>query len=224
MEEFMRIHAEARNEVGKKMARKLRREGKIPAIIYGDRKDTLPITLSLNDVRAILKSEKGENAILKIHRDDIEVDAMLKEAQYDYLSDTVIHADFLRIDLNKSVYVNIPLVAKGVPIGVKLEDGIFDFITREVKIKCLPTNIPREFELDVSGLHAGHSLKASDLAIEEGIQLVSDPHTVICAVTSKSKAEVEVEKAAVEEVVEETGEKPEDKAKPETKEKEDEKK
>lgn len=220
MEDFMKVKAESRKEVGKKVAKKLRKEGKIPAIIYGEKKDTIPITLSLNDVKDILKAEKGENTILKIHRDDIEVDAMLKEVQYDYLSDSVIHVDFLRIDLDKAVNVNIPVVAEGTPIGVRVEDGIFDFVTREVKIRCLPAKIPKEFMLDVSELHAGHSIKAEDLVIEEDIQLVSDSQTVICAVTVKSRAEEVEEEAAEEEeaAAEEAAETPDEKAKPEPKE------
>ena len=218
MEDFMRIKAESRNEVGKKISKKLRREGKIPAIIYGGKKETIPISLLLHDVKDVLKSEKGENTLLKIQRDDIEVDAMLKETQYDYLSNNIIHVDFIRIDRGQMVTVSVPVTVKGEAIGVKLEDGIFDFITREVRIKCLATKIPTEFALDVSGLHSGHSIKAEDLGLEEGIQLVSDPHTVICAVTSKSKAEVAAEEEEGVEVEAEAEETAENKPKPEAEE------
>jgi large subunit ribosomal protein L25 len=193
MENLLRVKAESRKEVGKKFARRLRREGKIPAIIYGEKKESIPITLLLNDVKNILKSEKGENTILRFQRDDIEVDAMLKETQYDYLSDNIIHADFIRIDLDKAVTVSVPVATKGEAIGVRVEDGIFDFMTREVKVKCLAANIPKEFEVDIDELHSGSSIKAEDLDIPEGIQLLSDPNTVICAVNAKGKAEEEVE-------------------------------
>jgi len=220
MENLLRVKAESRKEVGKKFARRLRKEGKVPAIIYGGKKESIPITLSLNDVKTILKSEKGENTILRFQRDDIEVDAMLKETQYDYLSDNIIHADFIRIDLDKAVSVSVPVATKGEAIGVKVEDGIFDFMTREVKVKCLAANIPKEFEVDISGLHTGHSIKIEDLDIAAGIQLLSDPHTVICAVNAKGKAEeVEVEVEAEEEeaaAVEKDGaETPEEKPKAE---------
>jgi len=219
MEDLFRVKAESRKEVGKKFARRLRKEGKIPAIIYGEHKETIPISLLLNDVKAILKSEKGENTILRFQRDDIEVDAMLKEIQYDYLSDNIIHADFIRIDLDKAVSVNVPVAIKGQAIGVKTEDGIFDFVTREVKVKCLAAKIPNAFEVDISELHIGNSIKAEDLVIEENIELISDPQTVICAVTAKGRPEeVEVEAEAEEEeaaaVETEAGETPEDKPKP----------
>jgi large subunit ribosomal protein L25 len=191
MEDLMSIKADSRKDVGKKIARQLRKQGKVPAIIYGEHKESIPISIPLVDLKAILKSEKGENTVLKIHRDEIEVDAMLKEVQYDYLSDQIIHADFLRIDLQKPVITRVPISIQGQPIGVKLEDGIFDFITREIQVKCLATKIPKELKIEVSGLHAGNSIKAEDLELEEGVKLISDPHRVICAVTSKIKTGAE---------------------------------
>ena len=187
MENVMNINAQSREGVGKKLAKQLRRQGKIPAIIYGERKESIPISIEVADVKAILKSEKGENTVLKIHRDNMEVDVMLKEIQYDYLSDHIIHADFLRLDLAKPVTAWIPIVIKGEAIGVKLEDGAFEFITRDVQVKCLATNIPKEIVVEVSHLHAGNSIKAGNLELEEGIQLVSDPNRVICAVASRAK-------------------------------------
>ena len=195
MEDLMMIKAESRKTVGKKIARQIRAQGKVPAIIYGEHKESIPISISLGDIRSILKSEKGENTVLKIQRDDVEVNAMLKEVQYDYLSDQIIHADFLRINLDKPVLTRVPVMVTGQPIGVKLEDGIFDFITREIRVKCLATNIPKELVLDVSNLHAGHSIKAEDLELGEGVKLLSDPQRVICAVTSKSKTAAEAVEA-----------------------------
>lgn len=189
MENYITIKAESRQTVGKKIAKKLRRENKIPAIIYGDHKESIPISLLVNDVKLILKTEKGENAVLKIQRDDIEVDAMLKEIQWDYLSDNIIHADFIRLDLEKAVYVSIPVHPTGEAIGVRVEDGIFDFVTREIKIKCLPFKIPTEYIVDVSDMHIGNSLKAESLELGDGVQLISDPHTVICSVAAKGKVE-----------------------------------
>jgi large subunit ribosomal protein L25 len=208
MENVMSIKAESREGVGKRVAKQLRRQGKIPAIIYGESKESIPISIELVDVKTILKAEKGENTVLKIHRDNIEVDAMLKEIQYDYLSDHIIHADFLRLDLDKPITAWIPIVVKGEPIGVRLEDGIFDFITRNIQVKCLPTKIPKEIIVDISDLHSGHSIKAEDLEVREDIQLLSDLQRVICAVTSKVKAEVEEVAEVEEEAAEAPAEEP----------------
>lgn len=214
MENVITLKADPRNDVGKKIARQLRKQGRIPAIIYGEKKESLPISLLLSDVRAIMKSESGENTVLRIHRENVQVDAMLKEVQYDYLSDNIIHVDLLRIDLQKAVNVSVPVKVFGDPVGVKVEDGIFDFMTREIKIRCLPTQIPKEFKIDISGLHTGDSIRAEDLEVAEGIKILSDPHTVICAVTSKAAVEEVIEEeaeAAAEE--EEKPEEPEDKDK-----------
>ena len=219
MQNVMTINAETRDNVGKQVTKKLRREGKIPAIIYGGNKESIPITLIVEDVKGILKSEKGENTVLRIHRGDINVDAMLHDIQYDCLTDSIIHVDLLRIDIEKPVTVSVPITIMGQAYGVRVEDGIFDFMTREMKIKCLVTQIPNDFELDVTDLHIGQSVKVEDIDIPEGLQLLSDPQTVICAVSTKAKVEEVVEEveeeeeaeAAEGEAEEETGDKKDEK-------------
>jgi large subunit ribosomal protein L25 len=196
MKGIMKINAKTREEVGKKIAKKIRKEGEIPAIIYGGGIESIPITIKLDDIKEILKSEKGENTILKIIRDKKIIDAMLKDIQYDYLSDNIIHADFFRIDMEKLIEVEIPVVIKGEAIGVKVEEGIFDFVTRELRVRSLPADIPKEIEVDVSDLHIGHSIK-----VGEGIALFSDPDTVICSVSTKVVEKEEVVEEEVEEVV-----------------------
>ncbi len=217
MENVVTLNAESRQEVGKKIAKKLRKEGRIPAIIYGEHKESIPISLSVADIKAILKSDTGGNTVLRIHRDDIKVDAMLKEIQYDYLSDHIIHVDLIRIDLTKPVNISVPVTIQGDPIGVKVEGGIFDFMTRELKVRCLPTQIPNEFVLDVSHLETGDSIKVEDMEIAESIKVMSDLHTVICAVAVRGAAEEEEAEEAEEgeegvegEEGEEAAEKPEE--------------
>jgi large subunit ribosomal protein L25 len=183
MENFVTIKAESRNEVGKKIAKKLRREGKIPAIIYGEKKDSIPISLDLSDIKMIKNSEAGKNSIIKFQRDDIEVNAMLKEIQYNPVSDEILHADFLRISLNKPVIVNVPVAVIGEAIGVKVEGGVLDFMTREIRLKCLPTQIPKEIELDVSELHSGRTLKVKDIIFDDEVKVLSDFNSVICGVS-----------------------------------------
>lgn len=211
MENVITLKAETRSETGKKIAKKLRKEGRIPAIYYGEGEESIPISLAVNDIKAILKSGSGENTVLRIHREAAQMDAMLKEVQYDYLSDNIIHADLIHIDLNKPVIVNIPMVITGEPVGVKVDGGFFEFVTREVKIKCLPTKIPKEFVIEVSDLHIGHSIKASDIKIDEEMKLMTDPHVVICAVASRISEEGHKE-AAAEAGAAEAGAKPEEAA------------
>ena len=188
--EVMEIQAETRVGTGKRICKGLRREGKIPAIIYGGEGDSLPIAVNTAEVRKVLRSESGENSILRIlYGKSQKVDAMLKDIQYDFLSTNLIHVDFLRIDLNKQVEVDVAVVLEGEPIGIKLEDGLLDFITREVRVRCLPTHIPHDIRVDISGLHTGNSVKVENLPAIEGVTYITASHIAICAVTNKGAEE-----------------------------------
>lgn len=193
MQDIIAIKAEPREKVGKGIAKKLRQSGRVPAIIYGGKMESIPIAISEDDLKSILKSDKGINSLLRIQRESITVDAMLKEIQYNYLQDTPIHVDFIRIDLGKPVVVSVPITIVGEAIGIKEEDGIFDFVTRALELRCLPDLIPREITVDVSELHAGSSIKVEDLQFSEDVQMLADPRSVICAVTAKTAEEEVVE-------------------------------
>jgi large subunit ribosomal protein L25 len=123
---------------------------------------------------------------------------MIKTIQYDYLSDHIIHVDFIRIDLQKMVEVEVPVVLFGEAVGVKTEDGLLEFINRNVHVRCLPTQIPKEIRIDVSGLHIGQSIKVETLPKTDAYQVISPANTVICAVAAKAKEEVAEVAAAVE--------------------------
>jgi len=198
MEEVITIKAETRQEVGKKISKKLRKEGQIPAIIYGKgQKEAMPISLPMDEIKRIMKSEKRENTALRIEKGDLKVDAMIHDIQYDCITDRIIHVDLLRIDLEKPVNVNVPIVITGEPVGVKIEGGILDFTTREIRVRCLVTRIPRQIVVDVSGLHTGDTIKVESLAIDEDVKLISEPHTVICSVSTRGKAGEEEAEGAV---------------------------
>jgi ribosomal protein bL25 (Ctc-form) len=153
MENQIIINAELREEISKKACKSLRAQGKIPAIVYGITSESIPIAVELSAIKNIMKSEKKENTILQIMQSNkVKSDAMIKEIQYDYLSDHIIHVDFIRIDLKKLVEVEIPVALFGEAIGVKTEDGLLEFISRNVHVRCLPTQIPKEIRVDVSFL------------------------------------------------------------------------
>jgi large subunit ribosomal protein L25 len=191
MQNIITINAELRTEISKRASKGLRAAGKIPAVIYGITADSVPIAVTLSDVKGILKSENKDNSLLRITQGDkTKFDAMIKEIQFDYLSDRIIHVDFIRIDLNKPVEVEVPVVLEGEPIGVKTEDGLLEFIHREIMVRSLPTSIPREIRIDVSGLHLNQSIKVENLAKSESFQFISPANTVICAVAVKAKEEV----------------------------------
>jgi large subunit ribosomal protein L25 len=193
MENIISFNAENRTETGKKIAKQLRNAGKIPAIIYGGNKESIAIAINVSDIKDLMKTEKKGNNVLRFHRGDVTVDAMLKELQWDYLSDNIIHADFVRVNLEETIDVSIPVKLLGTPVGVKVEDGILDFVTREVEIRCLPADIPSKVEVNVEDLHAGDSIKVSDLNLGEKISFLSSEDGVICTVTGKVGSEEDEE-------------------------------
>ncbi len=198
MEAIINIEAEKRSGKGKQDAKRLRKSGLVPAVVYGGKDQVVNLAIDVNTIRRIIRSEHGENSILRLKYDKTSTDAMVKEIQLDYLSENIVHVDLIRIDLKKTIDVSVPIVLAGEPVGVKLEDGILEFLTREIEVRCLPGLIPREINLDISGLHAGQSIKLENLELPEGVKPVTTPQTVICMVAAKAREEA----AAVEEAPE----------------------
>jgi len=193
------IKAEKRDIFGKNAARRLRKDGKVPAVLYGEGTASVPLTLVKKDVFAILKSETGENTIFKVAFDDRLQDVMFKELQVEPSSDRLVHADLIQISMDKAIRVEVPFLLQGDPVGVKTEGGFVDFMTREVEIECLPKDIPENIKVDIGGLHLHQSLKVADVAAPEGVKFVTDPTTVVVVISLPHKEE-EVAKP-VEEVV-----------------------
>jgi len=194
MENVKTIEIFNREERGKQAAKRLRRQGRIPAVVYGGTEDAVAVAVSRDELKAVLKSEMGANSILRYEAAGKAVDMMVKEVQYDYLGDVIVHADFIRTVDGKMVDVWVPVKVSGEPVGVKQQDGIFDFMTRKVHVRCLPHNIPVSIQLDVTPLRAGETIHVSDLPVDrEKIEFISDSHTVICMVQGKAGSEEEAE-------------------------------
>jgi large subunit ribosomal protein L25 len=172
----------------------------MPAVIYGEGTVNVPLSLIKKDIITILKSESGENTIFKVTFDSQTQDAMIKELQVDPSSDELIHADLIRISMDKAVRVAVPFLLQGEPVGVKTEGGFVDFMTREVEIECLPRDIPEHIKVDISELHLHQSLKVGDVAAPEGVKFISDPGAVVALISVPHKEE-EVVKPVEEEAV-----------------------
>lgn len=223
------VKAAKRDAFGKNASRRLRKQGLIPAVLYGERIATVPLVLAKKDVILILKSDTGENTIFKVAFDSKSQDAMFKDIQIDSTSDELVHADLIQISMDKAIRVNVPVLLQGDPVGVKTEGGFVDFMTREIEVECLPKDIPESIKVDISPLHLQQSLKVGDIAAPEGVRLISDPSSVVVLISVPHKEE-EVAKPAEEGVVaaeptepevikKERAEKPEEEEKPEKKEK-----
>jgi len=183
------IKAERRDVFGKNAARRLRKDGRLPAVLYGEGAASVPLTLVKKDVFAVLKSETGENTIFKVAFDERLQDAMFKGLQVEPSTDQLVHADLIRISMDKAIRVAVPFLLQGEPVGVKTEGGFVDFMTREVEIECLPKDIPENIKVDISALHLHQSLKIAEVAAPAGVKFVTDPATVIAVIGVPHKEE-----------------------------------
>jgi len=193
------IKADKRTELGKNAAGRLRRQGLVPAILYGESMTNVPLTLKKKDIIEILKSETGENTIFKVTFDSEERDVMIKEVQINPITDELTHVDLIQISMDKPVRVSVPIELTGEPVGVKVEGGIADFLLRELEIECLPRQIPEAVKIDVSNLHLHQSFKVQNLQLPAGIKVLTEPQTAIVVISSVAE---EVAPATTEEVVE----------------------
>jgi large subunit ribosomal protein L25 len=195
------VKADRRDSFGKNASRRIRRNGMIPAILYGKNEANVPLAVKKKDIFEILKSETGENTVFKLSFDTETRNTMIKELQSDPVTDEVLHADLIQIAMDKAIRVSVPVVPVGEAVGVKQEGGFVDFITREVEIECLPEDIPENIEIDISKLHLNQSFKVGDLVMPEGVALHTDPSTILILIEAPTKEEEIVVEEEEEEVI-----------------------
>ncbi len=194
------VEAKPRDDRGKNAARRLRRQGQVPAVLYGGDGKSLTLAVNAKQLAAILRSQSGHNTIFKVKLPTGDQSAMLKDWQVDPLLGSLLHVDLLRVAMDVRMRVMVPVHTFGEPQGVKLQGGIFEMVTREVEIECLPSDIPGEIRVDISELMIGRQLRAGDLPLEAAkIKLVSDPNRVVAHVVAlRAEEEKPAEAAAAE--------------------------
>jgi large subunit ribosomal protein L25 len=187
------LSVERRTSKGKNEARRTRVGGKIPAIVYGAGKATVPISIDRKALSDAFRGGAGENAIflLKLAGSDQSRHAMIKDFQKDPLTRKALHIDFLRVMMDTKIRVNVSIEIVGIARGVKTDGGILDTVTREVEIECLPGSIPAHLPLDVSDLGIGDALRIKDLKSVEGVEIVDDGEKVLVHVTHPTAEKVE---------------------------------
>src|SRR5713226_8317098 len=194
MAEKIVVAGAPRAERGKNEARRLRQTGKVPAVLYGGKGG--PITLSVNakQVGAILRSESGHNTLFQVDLGGKAEPAILKDWLVDPITGKLLHVDLMRVKMDVRMKVKVPVHTFGEPAGVKVQGGVFEVVTREVEIECLPTDIPTEFRMDVSELMLGKQLRVSDLTVDTTkVKMLTEPERVIAHVVA---LKVEEEKPA----------------------------
>jgi large subunit ribosomal protein L25 len=179
------LEAEPREAGTKNQARRVRREGRIPAVVYGASKESLSVSVDPRHVLRILRSDSGHNTIFDLSLNGGErTKAMIVDWQYEPIKGHLLHIDLKRIAMDKALRVSVPVVLQGVPVGVKSEGGILEEMLREVEIECLPGDIPSHIDVDVSELTFGKVLRVSDLPHNEKLKFLSDANQPVAHVTS----------------------------------------
>lgn len=183
------VKTEKRQGLGTNASRRLRAQGFVPAVLYGESMESTPLVLNKKDIVQIMRLETGENTIFKVAVDADAYDAMIKDLQVDPATDELLHVDLIRISMDKPIRVAVPVVHRGEPVGVKTEGGFVDFVTREIEIECLPRDIPESLEIDISELHINQTFKVQGMAIPAGVKVFTDPNTVLVLISMPHKEE-----------------------------------
>ena len=172
-----------RESLGKQANKKYRKDGFVPAVIYGKNKENLNILIDPIKLKKLLKNEAGENTIIemKLDQSDLKKNVLLKDAHLDTLTSDPLHLDFYEITDGVDVKVSSPLLFEGKPEGVK-NGGVIQTLSNEIKIKCLPTNIPNVIEINISDLNIGDTLRVKDIKPMDGIEILSNPESTIISI------------------------------------------
>ncbi len=206
--EISELKASYRKDIGKGFARRLRKDGFVPAVVYGSK--TEPVLLSVNsaELMKILKG-KEENVFINLHVDNgkkIEKFTLIKELQIEPVSGKFLHIDFFEIDKKQAITLDIPIHFTGVAPGVET-GGDLHHVKRDIKVSCLFAVLPEFVEVDVSGLNIGDSIKVHDIKLPEGITVLDPEDTIIASVTAP-KVTVKVEQVEEQEQVTEEPQEP----------------
>jgi large subunit ribosomal protein L25 len=178
------LEAVKRDGRGKNEANRLRAGGKIPAVFYGPGKDGkapqgIAVSVDPKAVLRILHSDTGANTLINLKLDGLETRVMVREYQLDPITHHLLHADFYQLAMDKAIVVTVPIVVKGESKGVKQQGGLLDFVTRDIEVECLPTNIPENITVDVTELMLHESIRVRDLAVDPKWKAVSDGETML---------------------------------------------
>jgi large subunit ribosomal protein L25 len=194
------LEGQPREAGTKNDAKRVRRDGKIPAVVYGAGKDSLSISVDPRVVTRILNSETGHNTIFDLAMGGEKTKAMIVDWQYEPIKGKLLHIDLKRIALDKVLKVSVPIFLVGEAAGVKQEGGIMEQMLREVEIECLPADIPSHIDADVSHLTFGKVLRVADLPHTEKLKFLTDANQPVAHVTSVKEEVVATPEAVAAEV------------------------
>lgn len=184
------IVAKPREQRGKNEARRLRAAGMIPAVIYGNKSESIAVSVDPKQILAVFKSEQGENTLFKVKLGEggEPVQAMLKDFLLEPIKHTLLHVDMVRIASDRALHLDIPVVLEGSPAGVK-EGGLLEQALREMKVECLPADIPDRIHVDVSAMNIGSIIRVKDLTPPARVKFLADEDLAVATVQAPRKEE-----------------------------------
>jgi|SRR5437588_1952896 len=180
------VNASSREGVGKGPTRRLRAQGMIPAALYGEGGDAVPVAVSAKEIANILRSGTGHNTIFKLalpQADGEPANVIIKDYQVDPVKGRLLHADLLRLSMTTMTRVSVSVETVGEPVGVKTDGGILELQLRDIEVECLPGDIPEHLKVDVANLHIGDHVTVADLVYDrEKVKLLVDQHQIVAGV------------------------------------------
>lgn len=197
----VQLAADVRTERGKEAAHQLRKQGFVPAILYGGESGNILLSVSSHDLHQIVAKNIGETTLIDLaiqqEKETKTVPVIIKELQIDPVKRTLVHADFLEITMGHVIEVHVPLELTGESPGVKA-GGILEFLAREITVECLPSKMAGHFNIDISSLEIGDSLTVSDLSLGDDYKIITDTETVLITIATPLLKEAEEEEAEAE--------------------------
>ena len=193
------LEAQPRTPGNKNEARRVRRGGKLPGVLYGAGKEALSLTLDPRQVTRILHSATGHNTIFDLALNGERTKAMIVDWQYEPIKGALLHIDLKRIAMDQKLKVNVPIMLKGEAAGVKQQGGILEQVLREVEVECLPGDIPNSIDADVSDLVFGKVLRVADLPHSDKLKFLTDPDQTVAHITTVKEEEVATPEVAAAE-------------------------
>lgn len=194
------LKAELRENSGKESCKKIRKIGQVPGIIYKDGHKGQNVRVDRKSLWHAMHTQAGENAIITMEiagkGEPLEKTVIVQDTQYDPVNDFLLHVDFHEISLTEKLKVEVPVVVKGVPIGVAEEEGVLNQAFWELEVECLASQIPKHIDVYADNLHIGDAIHVKDIKVPEGVVILADPEQVVVSV-NLPKMEVE-EEAPVE--------------------------
>ena len=188
------MDVELRAELGRAKTKDLRSKGFIPAVVYKEGKESHAIKIAHRQLLQLLHQHRLEGTIINLKvKDDLKSKArpcLIKEVQYDPVLGDIVHVDFNEISLTKVIKINIPVTVKGEPVGVKQEGGSLEHILWEIEIECLPTDIPKAIEVDVTQMKMGDAIHIKDIVLPPKVKVLNDPSATVMQVVAPMKEEV----------------------------------